>query len=434
MLLSVSLTGYADTFRIELDYMGDDTDGHDHMPQQIVLDAVIQMFACQGHTLIIDLDDEVTHYDFLTGDPSADCGNFWGYTGVANTYRSLRDANFDREGQDGWHYAIFAHQYRVDADPNNAGSGCQNTTSSGRANGGDAFIVTLGAFDGNVGTLYAQAATLAHEFGHNLGLNHCGGQICGSNNTPNGDPNWVGPQVPNLPSVMSYNYQLSGVRTRLISNGLAFDEALFKEIDFSHGRMCGWNENSLNESIGTIMLPVDFNCDNDVNDSGIQQDVNFGGTGMGNSAPWCGVADQVRSFVSDFDEWGNLSDGAALVAAAKGGDGEAYFRLEERTLKQEPCITSEQWERQREFDITLGSGPALTVESCINGENVYIGDFFFAELGICQLPFASVENAQTSSPSNSVYYFWPNTYNEDGSLLLNKRGKYFCKTGSALIR
>ena len=38
----------ADVFRIEIDYMGASGTGHNHRPDQIVLDAVIQMFECHG--------------------------------------------------------------------------------------------------------------------------------------------------------------------------------------------------------------------------------------------------------------------------------------------------------------------------------------------------------------------------------------------------
>ena len=430
-MLLVTAAAHADTFRIEIDYMDDPGDGHDHQPVQLVLDAVVQMFACQGHTLILDLDDAVPHQPTLIGDPTADCGSFWTYTGAANTYRSIRDAWFDREGQAGWHYCIFAHDYSVDANPGAPNSGCSVSGSSGRANGGDSLIVTLGSFDGQTGSLFAQAATLAHEFGHNLGLNHCGGQVCGSNNTPTADPNWVGPQMPNLPSVMSYNYQLAGVRTRLLSNGLIFEESLFKEMDYSHGRMCTWNENSLDETVGSVMMPIDFNCDNDADDAPVVQDLNFGGAGVGNTAPWCGP-NQRQTLIADFDEWSNIQDGATLVASAGRGAGDALFLLEQRERESSPCITSEEWQRVS-ADLGLrGGGPPLVEESCITAENVFVG--FSAGSGVCDSPYDGVQAAQESSPNGSVYYLYRGTYNEAGSTLLDKRGKYFCKTGSALIR
>lgn len=411
----------ADTFRVEIDYMGPAADGHDHRPSQLVLDAVIQMFACQGHTLIIDLDDEIPHMDTLTGNPNDDCGQFWTYTGASNTYRNIRNQFRDRGA--GWHYCIFAHQYRVDSDDIDNNSGCVTTTSSGRANGGDAFIVTLGGFSGRTGTEFEQAATLAHELGHNLGLSHCGGMDC----------NVVTPYVQIMPSVMSYSYQLRGVRAGLLANGLAPDYALFKNIDYSHGRMCSQNENNLDETRGTRMLRVDFNCDNDTNDTGVLQDLGFRGAGMGSSAPWCGQADESRTTLSDYNEWTNLVDGAGLVDRSETGDPDAILELYNRERKMERCMTYEDYIAYWPGP-GLGGGPPLEVEACLTGRNVYLGPLFIVETGTCTFPYDSVQQAQTASPARSVYYLTPQTYNETGTTVLNKRGIWTCNTGTARIQ
>ncbi|MGE3181304.1 MAG: M43 family zinc metalloprotease [Phycisphaerae bacterium] len=424
---ALGLAAAAETFRVEIDYMGADGDGHDHMPDQIVLDAVIQMFACQGHTLIIDLDDEVPHTDLLTGNPGTnmDCRDFWTYTGVSNTYRNYRNTYRDRGA--GWHYCLFAHQYRIDSNPGTSDSGgCTTTSSSGRANGGDAFIVTLGAFDGQTGTLYAQAGTLAHEFGHNLGLSHCGSQDCDATTE----------YVQNMPSVMAYTYQLSGVKTQLLSLGFVPDYAPFKEIDFSHGRMCSLNENSLNETTGTRMMRVDFNCDNDTSDSVVVQDLGFRGGGLGSSAPWCGETDVNRSTLTDYNEWANINDGATLVALAEEGDGEALFRLDERLEKSRTCITKEEWDEFVSYnpDIVLGGGPPLAIEGCIaTGRNAYVATSSTFSFGLCGFPFSGVILAQSSSPNNAVYWMTPGTYDQAGTTVLNKPGIWSCNTGTARI-
>ncbi len=397
---------FADTFRIEIDWMGADTDGHDHQPDQIVLDAVIQMFACQGHTLIIDLSNEVPHMDTLTGDPNADCGNFWNYTGATNTYRNIRNANRDRGA--GWHYCIFAHQYRVDADDNNPGSGCTTSGSSGRANGGDAFIVTLGGFSNNTGTLFEQAATLAHEFGHNLGLGHAGSM----------DSGITTPYVQNLPSVMSYTYQLGGVYAVQQSLGFAPPYALFKNIDYSHGRCCSQNENALSETRGTLMRRVDFNCDDDTADTGVLQDLGFRGSSSGSNAPWCGEVDDSRTTLVDYNEWANLVDGSLLRSQPTG---EGYT-----------CITAEEW-RQVQAAMGMRGGPTLVIESCIGGQNVYLGNLNGGETGTCTNPYDSVQQAHAAMPVGSVFYLTPRVYNEVGATVLNKRGFWTCNTGAAFI-
>ncbi|MCA9255612.1 MAG: hypothetical protein KDA33_08230, partial [Phycisphaerales bacterium] len=272
ILAIASLAGVAraDTFRIEIDYMGSDG-SHDHQPSQMVLDAVIQMFACQGHTLIIDLDEQIPHCNALLTDPMTNCGNFWTYDGDPCTFKAIKDTYFDHAGDDpAWFYCVFAHQYQSlnSANP----PACVTSGSSGRSDGGQNLIVTLGNFGGQTGTPFEQAATLAHEFGHCLGLSHCGTMDC-SSNTDTGDATFVGPQVPNMPSVMSYRYQLAGVRTQTLMLGLAPDESLFKDIDYSFGRMCSLDENNLDETRGTTMTPVDWDCDGVMN-VGVVQDIN----------------------------------------------------------------------------------------------------------------------------------------------------------------
>ena len=207
----VTTAARADVFNIEIDYMVDDgIGGHSHRPNDVEIDAVVQMFACQGHTLNVVVDDVLPHYTQLRNDPN-NCSNTFDYSGNNASFGKLKQDYFDNAAEGGWHYCIFAHFIE---DGN-----CNVTDSSGRAEiGGDDFIVSLGDFDGDIGTPWDRAATLAHEFGHNLGLYHCGNAApCGD---PDKDPNTIGPRPLNLPSVMSYFYQLRGVRANLECQGL----------------------------------------------------------------------------------------------------------------------------------------------------------------------------------------------------------------------
>jgi len=418
----ISSNSHGETFRIEIDYMGSDG-AHDHQPSQLVLDTVIEMFACQGHTLIIDLDDEITHCSPLRADPD-DCGSFWTYDGHSCSFASIKDANFDHADDDPpWFYCIFAHQYQSlnSADP----PVCVTTGSSGRSDGGQNLIVTLGNFDGGTGTEFVQASTLAHEFGHNLGLSHCGTMNC-SSNSDNGDPDYVGPFVPNLPSVMSYRYQLVGVRTQALMMGLIPDEALFKDIDFSHGRMCDLDENDLDETLGTTMTPVDWNCSG-VFGASVVKDINGDGGG------WCDETGNLTE-LDDYNEWANLQPGVGLM-----GDGSpaAMQELERRRIEldSQPCITARQWARiQDEIGMPRGSGPPLVVESCITGRNIYLTpSAFVLGTGSCNLPLDSLPLAQAVSPPNSVFYFVDGTYNPPSGFVFDKPGIYLCETGTALI-
>lgn len=421
VLVSViwSAESLADTFRIELDYMGADSDGHDHRPSQQVLDAVIQMFACQGHILFIDLDDEVPHYDELTGDPNDDCSGFFSYTGADNTYASIRETYRDRG--DGWHYALFAHQWsRGSTAENNEQDGCYATCSSGLASGGDAFVVTLGCWSGQTGSLFEQAALLAHEFGHNLGLTHCGANDCGDTT----------PYVMNLPSVMSYTYALRGVRSGMLDLGLIPEEAKFNDLDYSHGRMCALDENDLNENLGTIMMPVDFNCDDSAMNGSVQQDLGFQGVGIGAGAPWCGQADASRTVVEDYDEWANIEDGAGLAASGAESDHQK-LQLRKERLRRSPCITKQDHDRVVEA-ARYAQGASLSVE-CFWGDNIYVTNSGPTGSGICGSPYSGIGAAQSAAPDGSVYFLRPGVYDEVGTTVLDKPGTYVCNTGGATI-
>ena len=51
---------------VEVDYMVGGT--HSHEPSQLVLDALVQMFACQGITLNLMVDDVIPHEDVIQCD------------------------------------------------------------------------------------------------------------------------------------------------------------------------------------------------------------------------------------------------------------------------------------------------------------------------------------------------------------------------------
>lgn len=397
----------ADTFRIEIDYMVD-TD-HTHEPSPLVINAVVQMFACQGHTLIIDVDDALPHYDVLERDPT-NCGDpevcptLFGYSGVANSYGNIK-ANF-KDHDSTWHYCIFAHQYD--------NCDCNASTSSGLAEIlGDDFIVTLGSGVGQTGTEYDQAASLAHEFGHNLGLGHCGNQNCGGNT---GAADYVGPYVANMPSVMTYQYQLSGVRARMLWLGLIPEEAIYRELDYSHGRLCTVDEDNLNEQLGTVMTFTDWDCDGSI-EASVAKNIN------NPSGSFCDTAGN-RTLVTDYDEWANISDPLVL------------FRSDElEDMPESHCSEMPVLDDADEFFYRGGfEETPLSVEPCTLGENVFLRSIGGAGIGTCWSPYISVQTAQTQSPSYSRYFLYPGTYNETNGLLLDKPGMYLCHAlGTALI-
>lgn len=388
----------AATFRIELDYMV--AAGHSHQPSTAVINAVVQMFACRGHTLIIDVDDALPHYNVIPRDPDDCQASLFSYAGEAASFGQLRDTYFDRVNDPNWNYCIFAHNYE--------NSSCNTTSSSGLGQRpGRYFIVTLGSFSGQTGTLFDQAATLAHEFGHNLGLSHCGVDDCDTD----GDYN------PILTSIMSYRYQLAGVQTNVLCNLLAPPEAIYKDIDYSEGRMCDQNELSLNEQSGTFMLPVDWNCDGSFQAS-VAQDIGGGSSG------WCGAAGTL-STLEDLDEW------SAVTAFAERRD------RGELPLPQEvSCITAEEWIEVMDEILARGgcAQPALSTEACDSGRNVYVTTGVGLGLGWCASPLRGVQTSQAMSTPGSVYFLRPGDYDEAGVTVLNKNGIWMCNTGAATIR
>lgn len=164
-----------------------------------------------------------------------------------------------------YHYAVFAHSQ-------------PGTSSSGRADSipGMNFIVTLGAAGWGidpvtghtVGSLDQQEGTFMHELGHTLGLRHGGGDDI------NNKPNYL--------SVMNYLFQMSSI----VAN---------RPLDYSRCDIAALSENSLSEPAGigpscppglmtfannllTLTgIPIDWNGDMDVIDTGITKDINDDG-------------------------------------------------------------------------------------------------------------------------------------------------------------
>ena len=388
LLAGLATTSSADTFRIEIDYMVDTSLGnaHSHMPTQAEIDAVVQMFACQGHTLIIDVDDQITHYDVLQLDPN-DRDNFFGFSGTNDSFKAIKDANFDNG--DGWHYAIFGHQYEWRRQETDGSWTYFDSGSSGLGErGGDDFVVTLGTFSGQTGTPFDKASTLAHEFGHNLGLSHCGVSDCSD----------IGPNMPNLGSVMSYNYQLEGVRSGLLCNQLIPESAdwLFKELDYSGGRLCPLDETNLDETVGTLFRAVDWDCDGSLSTS-TSQDLSTDGP------TWCSNAGNLET-IADFNEWGSIQSNAAMSPDL----------LRTQRFPLEPCITSEEVTALRRK--AECAQPTLSTESCVSGRTYWVkGSGSSSGTGSCNRAVDTVARGLAVSTPNSALILEPRTYSESGA-------------------
>jgi uncharacterized delta-60 repeat protein len=178
-----------------------------------------------------------------------------------------------------YHYALFIHSLTI-------------ASGTGELPGND-LIVALGDFakvDGHgVGSRGEQASVLMHELGHNLGLQHGGGDAT------NCKPNYL--------SVMSY------------SRAFPDQPAPGRPLDYSRSKLPTLDEADLSEPAGFGTLsaptafgpaparvtaggPVDLNRDGDTSDTGVAADVNnIGGS--------CGDGDAQKVLVGH-DDWANL--------------------------------------------------------------------------------------------------------------------------------
>jgi uncharacterized repeat protein (TIGR01451 family) len=247
------------TIAVEIDYMildlnadgdGDDPGEHSHRPMAAAITQAIEAFednapdttvpspypgfpSGTGVNLIVDVDDAIPEVNPL---------------GFGAGFAGIKSANFHPDRRRYFHYNLWIH--------NRPG-----TTSSGVAEvSGNDFMVSLGSFTNQVGSLAEQTGTFIHELGHNLGLGHGGGD--GVN------------RKPNYLSVMSYNFQMSGVLTQAVdTNGDGIPDPTIdlngdgildvsSRWDYSHQALPDLDETALNENIG-ISDGTDFTmwCD-----------------------------------------------------------------------------------------------------------------------------------------------------------------------------
>ncbi len=384
-LAAASRGARAATFRIEIDYM---VGSHSHRPQSAEIQAVQQMFACHGHTLVVDVSDAIPHYDVLKLDPG-NSNNFFNYSGVPNSFKAIKNQYYDHAGQPGWHYCIFGHNYET---VDNFGVYFVTTSSGLGAVSGDDFVVTLGSFTGQIGTAFDRAATLAHEFSHNLGLTHCTLSSCLV----------IGPYGPNHASIMSYAYQLRGVRTALLCDGLIPPQTayLFKDVDYSNGTMCSLNENALDETLGTTMQPVDWNCSNTFS-TPVAVDLSSDQDLSGPRPGWC-LNHGSRETIQDADEWASIVDVTATKAPVQLDD-----------LPTVSCITAEEVARQS--DKWSCPAPALVTEACVGGRMLYASvGAGGIPTGDCDAPYGFVKAAMAAAAPNSALFLRPGIYSETG--------------------
>ena len=191
---------------IEIDYM------KNHKPNVEALEKVVEAFRNApvenassdyptGINLHIFIDYEIKHVNQLHFDETVE-GGFHDIKardyGLSNAITPPEQVNGNWTNPDNkmakaqiFYYYIWAHEQAIDSD----------SSGISEQNGNDGSV-TLGKFVGMVGNSDQQAGTFMHELGHNIGLNHGGGQF----NVDNCKPN--------LLSVMTYSRQFSDLLER----------------------------------------------------------------------------------------------------------------------------------------------------------------------------------------------------------------------------
>ena len=371
--------GAVTTINVEIDWMADAT--HSHKPSNAEIAAVVQMFACHGITLNAVVDNQVPELTLMSDGPNP--RDFFTATGPG-TFQSYRSQFFGHNGQPGWHYCIFGHQYQEDGG---------TTTSSGFSETpGFNLVVTLGSATGQIGTPFDRAATFAHELGHNFGLTHAGSQDAGV----------VGNFKPVYASIMSYMFQLSGVKTHLECLGIAGAFNRFKDLDYSDGRLPNVDENALDEKLGAGMHPVDWNCSGNVTPTLVQQDLND----FDNDGRWC-EANGSLQVLSDYNDWAAMAAASEPNVVNKAWDA------------HEPCISADPALRTAAAADCSISQPTLVTESCRDGDMIFVDSAWGGtQTGAGSTPYNSFLGAYGTAVDQSVLYLLPGTYHSGTGVLV----------------
>ena len=371
---AATVAGATGTVNVEIDWMEDAT--HSHKPQPDEIAAVVQMFACHGITLNVVVDQAIPEQQYIVDGP--DPKDFFTATGPG-TYNAIKAAYFNHFTFPGWHYCVFAHEYYEDKPPNG---------SSGIAlRPGFDLIVTLGRFANGIGTPFDRAAGFAHELGHNLGLDHGGSK----------SPVDIGPYPPVYASIMSYLYQMAGVRTHMMCLGLTGPYNLFKDLDYSNGRLPDVNEGSLDEAVGLGMMPVDWDCNGSIGGV-VAKDLND----VDNNGRWCEPTNPPSPPNQDLGDWNDWTTVQLFVTTP------ALMKL---PPQHEACISAREQQLLRPLaasDCAIAQ-PQLVTEACIGaGQMMWVNPAYGGvESGTGNQPYRTLSAAYAAAPDGSIFYLRP---------------------------
>jgi len=274
------------TVLVQLDYMQAASLGYTHKPLQAALDIVTNAFdtapvpaatpcpysgfpkKSSGIKLIFDVENAITFQTSLNFSNS-----------FPLSFDSVKASHFDANRAHYFHYGLFTHSLAL------------GSTISGVAEKfGDNFIVSLGGWTNNVGSVNEQAGTLMHELGHNLGLDH------GGSDSINFTPDYL--------SVMNYEHQVVGIVTRTSTgDGTRFDYARVALSTLDENNLNEWQRLSGANDYTKWVCPdhhvikidilsdnLDWNCDAQF-ETGVIVDLNN---------------DTMKGLLTGFNDWASL--------------------------------------------------------------------------------------------------------------------------------
>lgn len=300
---------------VEIDYMVKFTEcddspcpiNHSHLPNRASIQRVVDAFAERNIHLHVDYDEySILHWgeaeywgDLSRGNWILETDEYLSPIGTDFSWQPYRQIKFQNFTSPRWrifHYALFAHKL--------GGNYGDSIYGLAQRPGSD-FIIALGAASQQRGNETQQGVVFMHELGHNLSLQHGGGD--GVN------------LKPNYLSVMNYAFQ----------HGLYY-QGNYGEIDYSGPEITAdvLNEEALVESNGLTVNGGDFPseygtkwvCFRLPNGTPVMEDTENANDSINwNCNPITGVVhadingDGDETMLHSYNDWGHLAFGQGCI-------------------------------------------------------------------------------------------------------------------------